>query len=81
MSWFYAAPAHRGEALLHRVHTYRVDELERDLRVEGVCGLSLAATTARLVADPTPDDPRCSRCLGRRPTRRLGRQKRRGILR
>ena len=75
MSWFYAAPAHRGEALLHRTRSYRVDELERCLRVEARCGLSLATTTAHMVADPAPDEPRCSRCLGRRPTGRLGRPK------
>ena len=61
-AWFLPLPAWRGEAHLHRVHGYRVDDRERALLVDGDCGVSLTAASAVLVPDPGADDLLCGRC-------------------
>lgn len=88
-AWFYAWPAWRGEAHLHRVAGYHVDAVERELLVDGDCGITFTPGAALLVPDLGPDDLLCWRCrhagqgprpVGparhrphRRPTGRVGR--------
>jgi hypothetical protein len=61
-AWFYPWPAQRGEAHLHRVRGYHVDAEERELLVDGDCGVSFTAAVAVLVPDRGPADLLCGRC-------------------